>query len=84
MKISQKLWATALIFIGVAAAGRWRSGYIDPTDKSEATIVNEKFLKCMNGTSGTGRQRAAGEAYGGGIGYTSNVKGVFFGVTLRS
>jgi hypothetical protein len=57
-----------------AAGGRWRSGYVNPTNEGECEGVNEQFLKRMNGTFDSARKRTAGEAWGGGAGYTSNVR----------
>jgi len=55
------------------AGGRWRSGYKDLTNESEATGVNTKFLKRMNGETDNAERRTAGEAYDGGNNYnTSN------------
>ncbi|MFH1232163.1 MAG: hypothetical protein V1709_11785, partial [Planctomycetota bacterium] len=56
-----------------AAGGRWRSGYKNPTNESEAKGVNKKFLERMNGTTDLAKKRTAGEAYDGGIGYTANL-----------
>ncbi len=57
-----------------ATGGRWRSGYWNPTDETEARDVNKKFLERMNGTTDSTRKRTAGEAYEDGNGYTNNVK----------
>jgi hypothetical protein len=55
-----------------AAGGRWRIGYKGPTNEAEATTVNEKFLKRMNGTTDDTKKRTAGKAWDGGNGYTTN------------
>jgi len=55
-----------------AAGGRWRSGYIDPTDEGEATFVNEKFLQRMNGKIDNREKRTAGKAWQNGIDYLYN------------
>ena len=57
-----------------AAGGRWRGGYVTPTDAVEASGVNLMFLQRMNGTTGGAMMRTAGEAYSGSIGYTSNLQ----------
>jgi hypothetical protein len=55
-----------------AAGGRWRSGYINPTDENEARTLNQRFLGRMNGSTDNAQKRTAGEAWDSGSGYTSN------------
>ena len=43
--------------------GRWRSGYVNPTDEGECCVVNSQFLGRMNGGMGAGTLRPAGIAY---------------------
>jgi len=62
-----------------AAGGRWRSGYVEPTNETEAKGVNKRFLERMNGSDGflgfgAGKKRTAGGAYESGSGYTANLR----------
>lgn len=42
--------------------GRWRSGYVNPTDQGECSAVNSQFLGKMNGSIGAGTLRPMGLA----------------------
>ena len=71
--------ATSNIVTGEAAVkecagGRWRSGYIDRTEESEARNTNERLLRRMNGSTDGAMRRTAGEAYESGNGYSTNAK----------
>ncbi len=52
--------------------GRWRSGYVNPTDEGECSVVNSQFLARMNGVIGAGALRPAGMAYSHGRSSMSN------------
>lgn len=52
--------------------GRWRSGYVNPTDQDECSAVNSQFLGRMNGGIGAGALRPAGMAYSHGRSSMSN------------
>ena len=47
-----------------AAGGRWKIGYWDITTEKENQLVNELFLKRMNGAKDSANKRTAGDAWG--------------------
>ena len=64
----------ALPSVKEAAGGRWRIGYANTTTGFEGFGVNTTFFSFMNGKNGEGTRRTAGDAYGGGSGYSANVR----------